>query len=110
VYVYRGEARLGSEGKPVKFQQCALLKNGGGSRLEVEVTADDGAKFLLLAGKPLNEPVARYGPFVMNDMSEIHQAFADYQSGKLASVKAEMLSKAEHDREYDPETDSADFK
>jgi hypothetical protein len=51
----------------------------------VGVTAGDGgARFLLLAARPLGEPVARYGPFVMTTEAEIHQALADYRNGTLA--------------------------
>ena len=42
-----------------------------------------GGRFILVAGKPLREPIARYGPFVMNTEAEIRQAFADYQAGRL---------------------------
>jgi hypothetical protein len=50
------------------------------------ITAGDaGARLILVAGRPLKEPVARYGPFVMNTEAEIHQAFADYRAGKLGS-------------------------
>lgn len=59
----------------------ALLSRNG----DVSVTAGpDGGKFLLLTGAPINEPVARMGPFVMTTEAEIHQAVRDYQSGTLA--------------------------
>jgi redox-sensitive bicupin YhaK (pirin superfamily) len=45
----------------------------------------DGARFLLLAGRPLGEPVVQYGPFVMNSREEIDQAIRDYQNGTLAA-------------------------
>ena len=58
-----------------------LSANG---KLEVNCS-NEGASFILVAGEPLNEPVARGGPFVMNTRSEILQAFEDYQSGKFGS-------------------------
>lgn len=45
-----------------------------------------GVRFLLVAGKPIGEPIVQHGPFVMNTQSEIRQAFADFQSGKLQSA------------------------
>jgi len=52
---------------------------------DVEVKAGkDGARFILLAGKPIGEPVVQYGPFVMNTREEIEQAIRDYQDGTLA--------------------------
>ncbi|MEE9352292.1 MAG: pirin family protein, partial [Thiotrichaceae bacterium] len=51
---------------------------------QIEITAQSDSRFLLVAGKPINEPVARGGPFVMNTEEEITQAFADYKSGELA--------------------------
>ena len=49
---------------------------------------DAGAEVILLTGAPLNEPVARYGPFVMNTRDEIIQAFEDYQSGRMGEIVA----------------------
>jgi redox-sensitive bicupin YhaK (pirin superfamily) len=48
---------------------------------------DKEARFLLLAGKPLNEPIVQYGPFVMNTREEIEQAVSDYQGGRLTLTK-----------------------
>ena len=80
VYVFEGEARLGDEGAIVPRGHAAVL--GDGDSLEA-AAGDDGARFLLLAGKPLNEPVARYGPFVMSSEVEIRQALRDFQAGRL---------------------------
>jgi len=48
--------------------------------------ASTAARALVIAGKPLGEPIAQYGPFVMNSSEEIHQAVRDYQSGKFAAT------------------------
>jgi redox-sensitive bicupin YhaK (pirin superfamily) len=58
---------------------------GGGDVVRLRGT-DEDARLLLLAGVPLNEPVARYGPFVMNTEQELRQAFADYQSGRMGEI------------------------
>jgi redox-sensitive bicupin YhaK (pirin superfamily) len=52
----------------------------------VQVKSANGARFLLLAGKPIGEPVVQYGPFVMNTREEIEQAIRDYQAGTLAAA------------------------
>ena len=49
-----------------------------------------GARFILVAGRPLGEPVVQYGPFVMNSREEIEQAFADYRDGRLVRTRAAM--------------------
>ena len=82
IYVFQGAARIGNEGSPVVDGQLALLAAGDSVRLR----ARQDARLLLLAGVPLNEPVARYGPFVMNTEQEIQQAFRDYQSGKMGEI------------------------
>jgi hypothetical protein len=66
----------------------ALFERAGD---EIKVTAGHlGADFLLLAAPPLAEPVARYGPFVMNTTDEIRQAFEDYQSGRFGKIAPEV--------------------
>jgi redox-sensitive bicupin YhaK (pirin superfamily) len=53
---------------------------------EVTITSDTGAELLLIGGVPLNEPIARYGPFVMNTNGEIRQAMFDYQTGRFGEI------------------------
>jgi redox-sensitive bicupin YhaK (pirin superfamily) len=84
LYVYEGDALVGEGKKPLPNRAAGLLSEGS----EVRISAkEEGAKFLVLAGKPLHEPVVQYGPFVMNTREEIEQAVADYQSGALARGK-----------------------
>ncbi len=87
VYLIAGELRAGKEQKPVREGQMATLGDGDGVRLAVTADAAAPADFLLLAGQPLNEPVARYGPFVMNTREEIEQAFRDYQAGRMGRIE-----------------------
>jgi redox-sensitive bicupin YhaK (pirin superfamily) len=77
-YVYEGDAAVA--GRPVTAHQLAVL--GPGARFAA-VAGAAGARLLLVAGRPLGEPVARYGPFVMNTRAELEQAFVDYQAGKF---------------------------
>lgn len=82
VYLSAGSATIG--GEFVDRKASVILDNTGDS---VTITAgDDGADLLLLAGEPLAEPVARYGPFVMNTRAEIVEAVEDYQSGKMGVI------------------------
>jgi hypothetical protein len=82
IYVYEGSASVGvgREAATIHAQELAVLGDGGGVRLEGRAPR---SRAILVAGRPLREPVARYGPFVMNTREEIMQAFADYQSGKF---------------------------
>jgi redox-sensitive bicupin YhaK (pirin superfamily) len=80
VYVYRGSLSVGDEAVPM--QRMAILANrGDGVRL---TGGSDGARAILVAGRPLKEPIAQYGPFVMNTQAEIVQAVEDFRAGRLA--------------------------
>ncbi|HYQ43369.1 MAG TPA: pirin family protein [Polyangiaceae bacterium] len=82
VYVFEGSAQVGDANSLVVDGQLAVLAEGDSVRLR----ATEDTRLLLLAGVPLKEPVARYGPFVMNTPQEIQQAFRDYQSGKMGEI------------------------
>lgn len=80
VYVYRGALAIGEQ--PVPLQRMAILANAGDG---VRITAGaDGARAILVAGRPLKEPIVQYGPFVMNSQQEIFQAVEDFRAGRLA--------------------------
>ena len=80
VYVYRGDVQIGETGVPA--QRMALLANRGDG---IRVTAGAaGARAILVAGRPLKEPIVQYGPFVMNTKAEIFQAVEDFRAGRLA--------------------------
>ena len=88
LYVFEGDASL--SGHEVPRHALAIL--GPGS--EVAVTAaSEGARFILVAGKPLREPIVQYGPFVMNSRAEIEQAMADYRDNRLVQKKAQWISR-----------------
>lgn len=84
LYVYRG--RLEVAGDPVPERTMAILRNEGEA---VRFHAHGESRAILVAGKPLREPIVAYGPFVMNTQDQIQQAFVDYRSGKFeaASVR-----------------------
>ncbi|MBT9456352.1 MAG: pirin family protein [Burkholderiaceae bacterium] len=80
IYVYRGGVTVGDT--EVAPQRMAILKNSGdGLRLQAGA---EPTRVLLIAGKPLNEPIVQYGPFVMNSKEQIYQAVQDFNAGKLA--------------------------
>jgi hypothetical protein len=80
VYVYRGGLQVAGTSVPV--QRMAILANDAGSD-GVVLRAPAASRAILIAGKPLGEPIAQYGPFVMNTQEEIFQAVSDYQAGKF---------------------------
>lgn len=86
VYVFRGSAHVGADSRVIDDGQLALL--GSGDRVRLVVPKDAGlARLLLLGGRPLREPVARYGPFVMNTREELEQAFLDYEAGRMGTIQ-----------------------
>ena len=76
-WIVSGDANGASAGHMIAFH------NDGD---EVELTSEQGAEVLLIGGIPLNEPVARYGPFVMNTEEQLIEAFRDYQSGRMGQI------------------------
>lgn len=84
VYVFGGAARIGDSGKQLEDGQLAVLGAGDAVRLRGSSTGE--GRLLLLAGVPIAEPVARYGPFVMNTQREILEAMHDYQAGRLGEI------------------------
>src|SRR5688500_61519 len=81
LYAYEGQALVGEARKAVPQRAAGLLGEGESVRIE---GGGNGTRVLLLAGRPLHEPVVQYGPFVMNTREEIEQAINDYQSGAFA--------------------------
>jgi hypothetical protein len=79
-YAYEGSARLGGQALPP--QHAAIL--GDGDYVEVEAGPED-LRMIVVAGKPLGEPVVQYGPFVMNTREEIEQALDDYRNDRLTA-------------------------
>jgi redox-sensitive bicupin YhaK (pirin superfamily) len=80
IYTYRGEVTV--DGKAVPAQSMAILANNEGAD-GVTIKAGPDSRFILLSGKPLNEPIVQYGPFVMNSQAEIFQAVEDFRAGRL---------------------------
>lgn len=83
LYVFRGEAVV--EGKGVPQGRMAILDNAQGSD-GVRIKAASPTRLLLIAGQPLNEPIAQYGPFVMNTQAEVFQAVEDFRAGRFAAA------------------------
>jgi hypothetical protein len=80
LYVYEGAATVGADARPLPFRAAGLLTPGASVRI---AAGGQGVGLLLLAGRPIGEPVVQYGPFVMNSVAEIEQAIRDYQAGTL---------------------------
>ena len=80
-FVVSGEATFGD--RQAQENDVAIFERDGDA---VVIASERGAELLLIGGEPLNEPVARYGPFVMNTTAEIRQAMIDYQNGSFGEI------------------------
>jgi redox-sensitive bicupin YhaK (pirin superfamily) len=82
LYPYRGSVTTG--GRQVATRSMAIFANDAAADgVQVDAGADEPARFILIAGRPLNEPIAQYGPFVMNTQQELQQAVEDFRAGRL---------------------------
>ncbi|GIH16933.1 pirin family protein [Rugosimonospora africana] len=93
-YVMNGDGTVGAERRPVHLGQLAVY--GAGDAITITANAAQESRspnldVLILGGRPIREPVAAYGPFVMNTRAELMQAFEDYQAGRLGSIPAAHL-------------------
>jgi len=82
VYVFEGELAVGAASRQRRLAQHTLAVLGEGAQVRLQA-AGVAARAILVAGRPLHEPVARYGPFVMNTQEQLRQAFEDYQNGRF---------------------------
>jgi quercetin 2,3-dioxygenase len=87
VYVFEGEAKTGD----TKLPQHSLAVLAGGDSVDIRAGAD-GARFILVAGRPLKEPIVQYGPFVMTTREDIERAFYDYGNNRLVQKRAQTIT------------------
>lgn len=88
-YIVDGSGLFGVDGERAGDGQMIMFAPDGDEiRIENSADAEAALDVLLIAGAPLNEPIARYGPFVMNTEAEIHQAFDDYRQGRMGAIKS----------------------
>jgi quercetin 2,3-dioxygenase len=93
-YVLAGRGTVGSAGQPVRTGQLAVFGPGGHLTLAADPDQEShtpNLEVLLLGGRPIREPVAQYGPFVMNTRAELAQAVEDFQAGKMGHIPADHL-------------------
>jgi len=98
VYALAGRGFVGPERRPIELGQLAVLGTGDTVTVAAGNRQDGGSPnldVLILGGQPIREPVAAYGPFVMNTKAELVQAFEDYQAGRLGSIPAHAAVRGE---------------
>ena len=95
VYVLSGRGLVGPEGRPLDEGQLAVFGDGDALSMRAAdsqpAAAAGGWEILVLGGLPIREPVARYGPFVMNTKAEIIQAVEDFQAGRMGTIPARQV-------------------
>ena len=90
-YVLAGSGSAGAGQQPVRTGQLAVFGPGDVVTVAADQRQGSPLELLLLGGQPIREPVAAYGPFVMNTKAELMQAFEDFQAGRLGTIPAEPL-------------------
>jgi redox-sensitive bicupin YhaK (pirin superfamily) len=96
VYVLSGRGHAGEEGRPVDAHQLVVFGEGDSVTVRAASSQPDDSpnlEVLLLGGLPIREPIAHYGPFLMNTRAEILQAIEDYQQGRMGVIPAVDLQR-----------------
>jgi redox-sensitive bicupin YhaK (pirin superfamily) len=95
VYVLAGRGYVGAEERPIEEGQLAVFDDGDAIRFAAADVqpgnSPGGMEVLVLGGLPIREPIAQYGPFVMNRPEEIQQAIADYRAGRMGVIPASVM-------------------
>ena len=105
-YVLAGHGTVGAEGRPAQMGQLAVFGPGNALEFAADQVQDSNAPnldVLILGGRPIREPIAWMGPFVMNTRDEVVQAFSDYQAGRLGTIPAVHNAPAELQVSNQPE-------